>query len=274
VHNSAALLHAYDSQLRPAETSDLPDGVHAEADGPVVRVVGWHRGFVSSPADLGLAGDALGSLIARQRDFFAARGEAVEWKTRAHDRPPELPDRLSAAGFVPESTETVVIGLARDIAASQAPLPEGVVLRQVTADADMHRVAALASEVWGEDRSWLATELIGQARRGGTVVLAAEAAGRLVSAGRLEWNPGTQFAALWGGSTLAAWRRQGIYRALVAQRAVLARDRGVRYLQVDASDASCPILERLGFTAVTTTTAYVWAPPAPIRHRDQVPGFV
>jgi hypothetical protein len=30
---------------------------------------------------------------------------------------------------------------------------------------------------------------------------------------------------------------------------------------VDASDASRPILERLGFIAVTTTTPWVWSPP-------------
>jgi hypothetical protein len=42
----------------------------------------------------------------------AARGEAVEWKTRAHDRPEDLTDRLLAAGFLPEPRETVLIGLA------------------------------------------------------------------------------------------------------------------------------------------------------------------
>jgi hypothetical protein len=30
---------------------------------------------------------------------------------------------------------------------------------------------------------------------------------------------------------------------------------------VDASDDSRPILERLGFVAVTTTTPCVWSPP-------------
>ncbi|HEY3017227.1 MAG TPA: GNAT family N-acetyltransferase, partial [Gaiellaceae bacterium] len=58
------------------------------------------------------------------------------------------------------------------------------------------------------------------------------------------------------------WRRRGIYRALVAYRARLAERRGRRYLQVDASDESRPILERLGFVAVTTTTPFVWSPPA------------
>ncbi len=46
----------------------------------------------------------------------------------------------------------------------------------------------------------------------------------------------------------------------MARRAEAATERGVRYLQVDASDDSRPILERLGFVAVTTTTPYVWDP--------------
>ncbi len=53
---------------------------------------------------------------------------------------------------------------------------------------------------------------------------------------------------------------RGIYRALVAERAQRARQRGFRYLQVDASDESRPILERLGFIAVTTTTPFTWTP--------------
>jgi GNAT superfamily N-acetyltransferase len=65
---------------------------------------------------------------------------------------------------------------------------------------------------------------------------------------------------LWGGSTAAEWRRRGIYRVLVSRRAHLAAERGFRYLQVDASDDSRPILERLGFVAVTTTTPYMWRP--------------
>jgi GNAT superfamily N-acetyltransferase len=68
------------------------------------------------------------------------------------------------------------------------------------------------------------------------------------------------FAGLWGGATLAEWRGLGIYRALVARRAQLAAGRGVCYLQVDASGDSAPILQRLGFQALATTTPYVWTP--------------
>ena len=71
----------------------------------------------------------------------------------------------------------------------------------------------------------------------------------------------TEFATLWGGGTRQEWRGRGIYRAIVAYRANLAAKRGFRYVQVDASDDSRPILERLGFVAVTTTTPFIWSPP-------------
>ena len=48
----------------------------------------------------------------------------------------------------------------------------------------------------------------------------------------------------------------------MAVRARLAAEHGYKYLHVDASDDSRPILQRLGFTAVTTTTPYVWSPSA------------
>ncbi len=257
-----ALLAAYDEQARPAEHTNLPAGVHAEPDGPVVRVVGhFHQGFISAPRDLNLGGGELDDLIARQRDFFAARGEAVEWKTRGHDLPTDLVARLEAAGFVAEDTETVMIGVAADLAADPQ-LPDGVRLREVVEGDDLRRIADMETAVWGEDRSWLADELARQVARDGspTVVLVAESDNLIVAAAWLMIEPGTQFGGLWGGSTLEAWRGRGIYRALVARRAQLAAARGVEYLQVDASDDSRPILERLGFTAVTTTTPYVWSP--------------
>jgi hypothetical protein len=261
---AADLLAAYDTQLRAAEMSGLPAGVYAEADPPITRIVGQHRGFVSGPADLGVDGAALDGLIARQRDFFAARGEAVEWKTRGHDRPSSIPERLLAADFVPEPQETVLVGLAKNLAASAPVLPRGVTIDQVTEETGIRRIAALESEVWGEDWSWLADDLLGRMRQGHAIVFAAEAGGEVVSAAWLVLKPGTGFGGLWGGlwggSTLSRWRGHGLYRALVGRRAALAADLGVRYLQVDASDDSRPILERLGLVPVTTTTPYVWTP--------------
>ncbi len=257
---AADFLAAYDTQLRAAEVSGLPTGVYAETDPPITRIMGQHRGFVSGPADLGVDGAALDALIARQREFFAARGEAVEWKTRGHDRPSGIPERLLAAGFVPEPQETVLVGLAKNLAAGPPVLPQGVTITQVTEETGIRRIAALESEVWGEDWSWLVDDLLARLRLGHTTVFAAEAGGRVVSAAWLVLKPGTEFGGLWGGSTLGPWRGRGLYRALVGRRAALAAELGVRYLQVDASDESRPILERLGLVPVTTTTPYVWTP--------------
>jgi GNAT superfamily N-acetyltransferase len=258
--DAAALLRAYDEQARPAETHDLPPGLFAESDGPIVRVVGDRQGFVNGPIDLGVTGQDLDALIKRQQDFFAARGEGLEWKTRAHDRPAELVDRLRAAGFVPEDVETVLIGVAADIADEHPPLPAGVELREVTDEAGFQQIAELENEVWSENRDHLVPQLTREVGAGLVTVYAAFAGGRVVSAAWAEFKSGIEFVGIWGGATLAEWRGRGIYRALLAKRAWLAVERGYRYLQIDASKDSKPIVARLGFTEVTTTTPYVWTP--------------
>jgi GNAT superfamily N-acetyltransferase len=263
---AAKLLAAYDAQLRQW-IPEVPQPGHSyETVGPVLRVFGGHRGFVDTAQDLGATGAALDAIIAEQVAFFAARGESFEWKTRGNDEPAELPDLLIAAGFVQEERETVVVGEAAQMAqaaqqATDTILSAGITIRQVSDRVYLERIAAMETSVWGEDWSWLADDLEGRLQTGTAVILIAEAAGTVVSAAWLVTKAGRDFAGLWGGSTLAQWRGRGIYRALVARRAQIATERGIPYLQVDASDDSRPILERLGFVAITTTTPYVWTPP-------------
>jgi GNAT superfamily N-acetyltransferase len=265
VPGAAELLAAYDAQLRTHVSDRLPSGVTVERDGPLVRFLGLPgRGFVVYRDLGGLEGAELDELIARQVRVFAERGERFEWKLHRHDRPADLPQRLRAVGFVPEDEETVVIA---PVAALARPpeLPDGVSLREVTGRRDLDRIAALERAVWGrgDDDGWLAESLEAEreADPDGLAIVVAEAAGEVVCAGWVRFERGTDFATLWGGATLPGWRGRGIYRATVAYRANLGAERGFRFLEVDASDDSRPILERLGFTAVTTTTPYVWSPP-------------
>jgi GNAT superfamily N-acetyltransferase len=252
------LLAAYDDQLRgTAETADVP----TSTDGPVIRVEYPSRGFVSYRSLDGLDGAEIDALIARQRDYFAAKGQAVEWKLRGHDLPADLPDRLKAAGFEPEDQETVLVAESAGIAErlQGRDVVDGITIRLVSERADFERIAAMESTVWGEDWSWLTDDLV-RRHAGGTDVFVAEADGEVVSAAWAVYKKGTEFTGLWGGSTLAEWRGKGIYKALVAVRATRAIDLGYKYLHVDASDDSSPILQRLGFHAVTTTTPYVHTP--------------
>jgi GNAT superfamily N-acetyltransferase len=258
--DAAALLAAYDAQLRAHVHDRLPPGLEVQRDGPLLRTTGFGaQGWIEYRDLGGLDGDALDELIARQVDFFAARRQRFEWKLHGHDLPADLPERLRAAGFVPEDQETVMIA---PVDAPGSPrVPDSIRIREVLEAGDFAAVAALEGAVWDEDHSWL-DDLAAERKADpeGLRMFLAEAAGRAVSTGWVRFPSGTEFATLWGGATLPEWRGRGIYRALVAHRAQLAAERGRRYLEVDASDDSRPILERLGFVAVTTTTPYIWSP--------------
>ena len=259
--DSAELLAAYDAQMRMPPRA-VPSGVTYEYDGPLVRMVGGHVGRIRPPRDLGVTGAELDRLIARQRDYFRARGEGVEWKLRAHDLPADLPERLVAAGFVPAAPSTVLLGFAAEVAAEPV-LPDGVVLRRVSEADDLRRVADHQSEVWGLDLSWVAADLLARlsADPGQITILVAEAGVRIACTAWSSYYPGTDFVALLGGTTRPDWRGRGLYRALLVARAREAVDRGFRLLHVDASPDSAPILRRCGFHEITTSKHYHSAEP-------------
>ena len=259
----AELLVTFDAQLRGVIPDRLPDGVTLEQDGPLLRYADrTGRGFLDYRDLGGIDGPELDDLIARQVRVFAERGMRFEWKYFAHDLPLDLPERLVAAGLEPEEVEAVMIAQVAAIAAAPR-VPEGVTLAEVTAREDFDRIAVMEETIWGDRRAWLADML--ESERAvdpdALAVVVAEVADGVVCAGWIRFPHGTEFASLWGGGTLPEWRSRGIYRAVVAYRAGLAASRGVRYLYVDASPDSRPILERLGFVVVTTTTPYVWSPP-------------
>jgi len=137
-------------------------------------------------------------------------------------------------------------------------LPAGVEVRAATTPDEVAAIVALQERVFGGGQAVFGRLLERALERDppwalGVVALAD---GQPVSAGRVEFNEGSDFAGLWGGGTDPAWRGCGLYRATVAFRADLARDRGYRYVQVDALPTSRPILERLGFVELTRTTPY------------------
>lgn len=261
----AALLRLYDEQLRVHVHDREPESVTRDQDGPVVRMTGFGPGGWLMYRDLdGLDGDALDAFIRRQIAYFADRGMAFEWKLHGHDLPVDLSERLVSAGFVPEERETILIAPIDRVPLDDEP-PAGVAVREVRDRADYDRIADLEAAVWPDDdtRGWidsLAEEV--DADPDGTRVFMAEAGDVVVCAAWIRFPSNTDFATLWGGSTRKEWRGRGIYRSLVARRARLAEAQGRRYLQVDASDDSRPILERLGFIVVGTTTPYNWTPPS------------
>lgn len=191
--------------------------------------------------------------------FTAAGASEFEWKGYSYDTPADLPDRLTAAGFVADEPETLMVAEVADLAAMPGDLPEGVVLRQVRTEADIDLAAAVGNSAFGGGGDRLRERLLAQLRADpGSPLLCwvAMAGDTPVCSARMEVHAGTDFGSLWGGGTVEEWRGRGIYRALVKERAIVAAEQGLRFLQVDASPMSRPILERLGFRGLAVTTPY------------------
>jgi GNAT superfamily N-acetyltransferase len=211
-----SLLDLFDRQVRQSATYSSPTWsavLRPPEDGNVEPLVAWMR---------------------EQPGY-------VEWKYYSHDRPDDLPERLRAAGLVPEDEETVVV-----VEAGSVPPPPPDV--ELVTDADAF--VDLAARVFGGGRHDLPKH---------TVAVVALVDGTPVSGGRVDFDPGIDFAGLFGGITLPEFRGRGLYRATVAKRAELARERGYRWLYSDALPTSRPILERVGFVPLTTTTPYVFS---------------
>ena len=257
------LLAAHDAQLRGATEAAGAISVHRQGPLHLVtfpggRALVTYRDLGSDPTAPGMA-----ELVEQVLAHFRAQPQVptIEWKTRGHDHAPGLHEALVAAGFVPGPPESIMIGRAVDLAVD-VPLPAGVTLRPVTAQADVRAASALADEVFGDPVSeHRAEDLLRTLASGrGAELWVAESDGRIVTTGRLEPVPGTEFAGIWGGATRPQWRGRGIYRALTAARAWSALRWGASLIISESTGFSRPILQRSGLVQVSTTTPYTWTP--------------
>jgi GNAT superfamily N-acetyltransferase len=250
--NVSAVLAAFDEQMRRHPVAG--PGVRVEVGEHVTRTIGtdadWSAVVWSSLTEAD-ADEVIAEEVAR------ASG-SLEWKLYSHDRPADLPERLKAAGLQPEPTETLMVAEIVDLDLPVAE-PAGVRLQTVEDDAGVETMLGVHRDVFGSVHPGTGEAVrasLTQRPRPIEAVIA-WTDDLAVSAGRVEFHEGTEFASLWGGGTLPAWRGRGVFRALVGHRAVLARDRGFRYLQVDAMPTSRPILERMGFHPLAETTPWM-----------------
>ena len=199
--------------------------------------------------------------IREQLAYFKARGLRFEWKVYDHDSPADLKERLVSHGFVAEEPEALVV---LDLADAPPVLFEPVQhdIRRLTRVEELADVKAVEEAVWNENFDSLITSLSDMMRHDSDrlSVYVAYMEGRPVACAWTVFHPGSQFASLWGGSTLAGYRGRGCYSALLATRAQEAQTRGVRFLTVDASPMSRPILEKYHFQFLGFSTPFKWQP--------------
>ncbi|MHB8113339.1 MAG: GNAT family N-acetyltransferase [Bellilinea sp.] len=192
--------------------------------------------------------------IEEQIAFFTANQLPFSWKMYAYDSPPDLFSRLQAHGFTPDPPDAL---MALDLAEVSVELlkPSAVDVRRIERD-QLADVVTVLQQVWGGDFAWI------HARHGAHLavpdylsIYVAYVADAPACAGWAYYPPGSEFASLWGGSTIPAMRNTGLYTAVLSARVQEAIRRGRHYLVIDAGFQSRPIVERHGFIYLTDVHA-------------------
>jgi GNAT superfamily N-acetyltransferase len=250
-----AVLALFDSELRQDPFAD--QGYRVDRKGSVVRLIGRddHCILFSKLSDAEAP-----AVVAEQTAEFRARGQLLEWKVYSHDEPRVLPQLLAEAGYVAKPTETLMVfDLAEPL--EPPPLPPDVEIRRIRSAEGLDDFEAAETAAFGRGESFARKVLEGRLDNPDVGAYVAYRGGAPVAAGRIERVPGRSFAGIWGGGTAPEHRRLGIYRALVAERAAFARERGARYLMVEALvDTSRPILERIGFEPLADVVGWELLP--------------
>ncbi len=190
-------------------------------------------------------------VIREQVNFFEDIGQDFEWKVYDYDQPSDLKERLEKHGFIPEDDEAIMVLDLEEVPwlLQQQVSPH---VQRITDPARLSDVIAIQEQVWKDDFSSLG-DYLREALENSPEQMSIYAAyvnGQPVSAAWIYFPNHSQFASLWGGSTLDGFRKQGLYTSLLAVRAQEAKTRQVRYLTVDASPMSRPILEKFGFEMI------------------------
>jgi GNAT superfamily N-acetyltransferase len=252
---------AFDEQVRRNTTTLLPGVAGFRDTGKVLcemAVPGLRRSCVNwSDLDESGADDA----IAGQVDYFRRRGEVL----LGYDQPADLGQRLVRAGFVPDEEEVLLFaesaGVPQDV-----PPPDGIRLIEVRDAAGVEAATATQEDLVPASprRARHVSRMLAGLADDRVGLVLALAGDEPVCSAVVAFGPGPDFAGLYTAATRTDWRGRGIYRAIVAYRVRLAAARGFRYLRVDTTTMSRPILRGLGFEPVSATTTYVWTPDAPV----------
>ena len=254
--HKSQILALYDEDQR--RTVEYPQ-MRREVTPQVVRLVNLSDSGEGAIVYSHLSKADVEEAIREQVSYFEGIGQDFEWKYYDHDAPPDLKERLRAYGFVVEEAEAImVLDLAEAPAVLTEPAPPNV--KRILDPGELSDVMTVEEQVWGEDFSSLGDYL----REALTnypaqmSVYVAYIGEKPASTAWIYFPAHSQFASLWGGSTLDGFRKQGLYTALLAVRTQEARGRGVRYLTVDASPMSRPILEKFGFQLMCNSYPCKW----------------
>ncbi len=201
-----------------------------------------------------------------EAEFNAVRGHAkvLMWKLYAHDTMhDELREQLIAHGCNENDHSTLmatpVQSLIDVLSLGQKGTSSRLAIRELVTAKGLDAYQNIWDDVWPDAPNSRYVDdyrALIEKHEAGVAFFAGFDGENPVTSGYMFHAPGAPFAMLCGGTTKAAWRRQHAYTGMLTVRAQAALERRAQYLAVEASPESKPILERLGFTALSTLAFY------------------
>lgn len=196
-----------------------------------------------------------GPFIQQEIEFFTRCKRNFEWKTYSTDSPSDIGMRLIEHGFVPAEAETF---MALDLLLVPSVPPQSITVTDVTEEGGICDAITVQEQVWGQNFDGQFAYLLNMKRLSPEMIsiYVVYVEGTPVASAWIIFTPNSPFGGIWGGSTLEAFRGQGYYTAMLNARIAEAKARGKRYLIIDASDMSRPIVTKYGFQVIAQTIGY------------------
>ena len=199
----------------------------------------------------------LDRVIDNELKYFAPMNQPFTWKVYEHDLLPSLEEKLLSRGFASDGGEAVMVLDVKN-APSYLFEPVKVDIRRVTDLEGLKEVIHVLDQVWGGHNSWVNDRLGSHLQIPGYLSVYVAYVENLPASIAWTYFPRGHFATLFGGSTIAEYRKQGLYTSLLATRLREIRERGYGFAVVEAGTMSKPIVAKHGFQQLTTVYDYEW----------------
>lgn len=248
------LLINYDKDLR---LHVMYPEARREIDNDVVRFIRRAPGmnFVSFT----FADEAkLDRVIDREVNYLAPMHQPFTWKVYDHDHLPNIGDALLANGFAGDEEPAAVMVFDVNRAPASRFEASNANIRRITDRDGLRDIVHVLDSVYGGHNDWVYERMGLHLQIPGYLSMyAAYVDGKPAS---IAWTyfPGRHFATLFGGTTLAEYRKRGLYTDLLHWRLKEIRARGYPFAVVEAGAMSKPIVEKHGFQHLTTVYDYEW----------------
>ncbi len=208
-------------------------------------------------------------IIQQQIADLAPLLQPFSWHVYEHDQPASLQNRLAAHGFAPDDEPDAVMALAAQEAQPILRATIRAEVRRLEHRNQLDDVITVEQHVLGGNFGWIKSRLGDHLDIPGYLsVYVAYVEGQPASVGWVYFNPGSQFASLFGAATRREYRQRGLYSALLAARVQEAIGRGYAFVTTGASPMSQPILMQNGFRLLTHAFAHEWKGKGFLRGMD------